>query len=209
MVDRFTQRQPAVVNRLTGHIEAGNTRTRAIAAAHQWIAAVLVEDDPSTERAYALADNRAHDLGFDDDALLAQALLQVNDADDIDLLLATGYDQQDLDSLVADVLRDTQPAVSATLDPTAFSAAEHLHPEPNATWTGDAYQPTVTQLPPNPRQPQPGRDPDPDPQVTVSIAVPRSLRHPLTRRLEDLMNETGQVTMGAALARHFELDPED
>lgn len=202
-IDRFTQRVPIVVNALTGHVEAGNTRFEAIAAAGlEWVAAVLVEDDPTSEKAYSIADNRAHDLGLTDDALLAKLLLELHE-DDPSAMHAAGFDDDDLDALVADVMRDTNPALAAALAPQAFASDEHSHPEPSMFWDPKvkAYEPTPAAAAPASEIPGPV-------MVTLSIAVPRELRHPLTRRLRQLMNETATMTMGDALATHFKLLPE-
>jgi hypothetical protein len=101
-VGKFSQRKPVVVNAATGVIEAGNTTWRAVVAGgHRWIAAVLVEDDPTTEKAFAVADNRASTLGWDDPGLLLAFL------DDIgpDLWEPVGFDGDDVDVLRADADR--------------------------------------------------------------------------------------------------------
>ena len=38
-----------------------------------------------------------------------------------------------------------------------------------------------------------------------AVAIPKNLRHPLTRHLKSLMNATQTFTMGEALAAHFGL----
>lgn len=215
-ISTFKQRAPLVVNRRTGHVEAGNSRLAAMAP-FAWVAVVLVDDDPVAERAYAVADNRAAALGWDDEALLARGLLAVHDFDK-QLFHATGYDDDDLDRLVASVLAEDVPGLAAALHPVEFAEKNHEHPEPNVTWN-DRARAYVPPLPPPPAPaPQvtvlpPLRDPlaelDPDPMVTISIAVQRSMRRPLTDRLTSLMNETSTLTMGAALAAHFELIPDE
>lgn len=94
-------------------ILAGNTRLQA-ARRLGWshIAVMLVDDDDDKAAAYAIADNRSHDLGeYDDEALLKM----VNEfRHDDDLLAATMYDLFDvaamedkLDGLVAAANDDT------------------------------------------------------------------------------------------------------
>lgn len=92
---RFGQRKPIVV-RDDGTVEAGNTTLKA-ALELGWaeIAAVGVDDDEATAKAFALADNRTSELGtFDVGALRAMAV-EV-DAADPELLLAASYDLADL-----------------------------------------------------------------------------------------------------------------
>ncbi|MEX0718654.1 MAG: ParB N-terminal domain-containing protein [Planctomycetaceae bacterium] len=70
---RYGQRKPIVVNRLNGIIEAGNG-TALAAQAEGWshIAAVFVEDDPTTATGYAIADNRTAELaGWNEEQLVA------------------------------------------------------------------------------------------------------------------------------------------
>lgn len=95
----FGQRKPIVAKR-DGTVIAGNHQLEA-AKRLGWteIAVVFVDDDDTTAQAFALADNRIADLGrYDNDALTA--LLQQVAIDD-ELLLATGYSQQNLDDLLA------------------------------------------------------------------------------------------------------------
>jgi hypothetical protein len=161
----FSQRVPLVVNRRTAHVEAGNARLSALAP-FKWVAAVLVDDDSSMERAFALADNRAAALGWDDEALLARGLLTVHEWDP-ELFAATGWDDEDLDRLVSSVLAPTNPALAAALHPQQFAVEHHEHPEPNLSWDtrSKAYTPALpTSKPPAP---------------TVTVIPPA--RNPLTR----------------------------
>jgi DNA modification methylase len=99
--ERFGQRKPIVAQR-DGTVIAGNHQLKA-AQALGWseMAVVWVDDDEQTAKAFALADNRTADLGSYDNDALAELLADV--ATDPELLLATGYSQQDLDDLLGSV----------------------------------------------------------------------------------------------------------
>ena len=106
--ERFGQRKPIVALR-DGTVIAGNHQLLA-ARELGWdeIAVVFVDDDEQTAKAFALADNRTADLGSYDDDALADLLADV--AVDPELLLATGYTQADVDSMVGDIpVPDFQP----------------------------------------------------------------------------------------------------
>jgi ParB-like chromosome segregation protein Spo0J len=89
----FGQRKPVVAKRTgtdsdgrpTGIVEAGNT-TFAAACDLGWthIAAVFVDDDATTARAFALADNRTGELATWDENQLAESLAGL-EAEDFDL----------------------------------------------------------------------------------------------------------------------------
>lgn len=95
---RFGQRKPIVARKKgrskVGEILAGNHQYQA-AVALEWdeIAVLWVKDDDNDAKAFALADNRTHDLGYYDSDALA-ALMQ-----DVDLE-GTGYTEMDLDALI-------------------------------------------------------------------------------------------------------------
>jgi ParB family chromosome partitioning protein len=95
--ERFGQRKPIVALR-DGTVIAGNHQLEA-AKRLGWdaIAVVFTDDDESTAKAYALADNRVGELGGYDDQALLELLLDVDDVDD--LLSATGYDVTMIDDL--------------------------------------------------------------------------------------------------------------
>jgi ParB-like chromosome segregation protein Spo0J len=81
----YKQRKPVVVNRRTGVVEAGNGTLEA-AKALGWthLAAVYVDDDPTTAAGFAIADNRSAELGeWDADAL--DRLLSEQDPEDEEL----------------------------------------------------------------------------------------------------------------------------
>lgn len=122
----FKQRKPIVVNRRTGHVEAGNTTLQAMAALGSgWVAVVLVDDDDTAEKGYAVADNRASALGYDDPALLADMLLAIHDAD-ASLLEHVGYDEGDLADLIAETASADQMAaeLGETEDRSASSSLQ-------------------------------------------------------------------------------------
>lgn len=96
----FGQRKPIVVT-ADGTVTAGN-HTLLAARSLGWteIAAVVVDDDATSARAFALADNRTAELGGYDDTLLAELMRSVRD-DDAALYDATGWNDADLDALLA------------------------------------------------------------------------------------------------------------
>lgn len=96
---RYGQRKPLVVNRNENNkIEAGNgTWQAAKSLGWQWIAAVFVEDDPMTAVGYGIADNRLGDLSEWD----SETLQTLIDSLDPDLNLPTGFNEDELDELLA------------------------------------------------------------------------------------------------------------
>lgn len=104
----FSQRKP-IVARSDGTITAGHhVYAAAIQLGWTHVAAVLVDDDDATAKAFGLADNRTSDLGRYDPEALASALQYVADAGE-SLLEATSYSLDDLDALlgIAPPLGDT------------------------------------------------------------------------------------------------------
>ncbi len=96
----FKQRKP-VVAKSDGTITAGHhMHAAAVGLGWERIAAVLVDDDDETARAFGLADNRTNDLGRYDHQMLADSLALVVEADD-GLLEATSYSVEDLETLLA------------------------------------------------------------------------------------------------------------
>lgn len=96
----FGQRKPLVAKRTGngGIVTAGNhglLAARSLGWTH--VAAVILDDDDTTAKAYALADNRTHDLGGYDDAALLALLEDVKAHDGLD---GTGYDEGDLATLM-------------------------------------------------------------------------------------------------------------
>lgn len=107
-LDKFGQRKPIVARVQSGEIIAGN---HAFAAAKRlgWpeIAVVWVEDDDTTAKAFALADNRTSELGGWDNEMLAEIIAEVL-ADDLDLLEAASYQQSDLEKLIAETTANAE-----------------------------------------------------------------------------------------------------
>lgn len=81
----YGQRQPIVVNKRTGHVEAGNGRLEAaLALGWSHIAAVYVDDDPTTAAGFSIADNRTAELAeWDPEAL--DSLLRTIQTEDQEL----------------------------------------------------------------------------------------------------------------------------
>jgi len=101
---RFGQRKPIVVNREGNIIEAGNGTWKA-AKALGWpkIAAVFVEDDPTTATGYSIADNRTSELARWDYSSLSLILTKWLKQDQ-SLLEGTGWTAEDVDTLVAETV---------------------------------------------------------------------------------------------------------
>jgi len=98
----FGQRKPIVARSATGEVIAGN-HTFMAAQRLGWteIAVVWVEDDETTAKAFALADNRTSELGGYDTEALAEMIADVL-AEDADLLAAASFTADDLADLLAD-----------------------------------------------------------------------------------------------------------
>jgi ParB family chromosome partitioning protein len=92
---RFGQRRPIIARR-DGQVIAGNHGLEA-ARRLGWteIAVAYVDDDEATALAFAAADNRTAQLGYDDQDQLASLLLSVR-ASDADLFAATAWSESDL-----------------------------------------------------------------------------------------------------------------
>lgn len=101
--EQFGQRKPIVGRKHEGSdrgvITAGNTQLQA-ARQLGWthIAVAWADDDDKTAAAFALADNRTHDLGEYDNEDLLKMLDEIQDFPD--LLDASGYDLMDRQDLL-------------------------------------------------------------------------------------------------------------
>lgn len=104
----FGQMKPIVARRTkktkdgfpTGVVIAGNHQLKA-AIELNWptIAVVWTDADAKTSKAFALADNRTHDLGTYDKHNLVELLQELEN--EADLLAATGYDDKAIKMLIA------------------------------------------------------------------------------------------------------------
>lgn len=78
---QFGQRSLLVVNRKNSQIEKGNgTYLAAKKLGWTHVAVLWVEDDPASQTGFAIADNRTAELAVWDDALLQEALLEIEQA---------------------------------------------------------------------------------------------------------------------------------
>jgi len=118
------QYRPIVVNRRTMEVLAGNHTLRA-ARKLGWseIAATLVDVDEERAKRIVLADNRTSDLATYDSEALAELLQELPE------LSGTGYDEDDLDALLAELGRTER----GEDDPPPLPAAP-------ATRRGDLYE---------------------------------------------------------------------
>jgi hypothetical protein len=82
----YGQRKPIVVNKRTNTIEAGNG-SLVVARELGWthIAAVFVDDDPTTATGYAISDNRTAELAEWNDVDLLAQLAALGESADADL----------------------------------------------------------------------------------------------------------------------------
>ena len=97
----FTQRKPIVVQTSTRRVEAGNGSLEVMRAlGHKYVAAVFCDDTNEMATAYGIADNRAGELAEWNDATLTQLLADLAGVDD-DLLRATGFDEAELEDMLA------------------------------------------------------------------------------------------------------------
>ena len=111
-LDKFGQHRPIVVQRSTNEILIGNhTHKAAVKLGWDRIAVLFTDDDRETALARSLADNRTHDSGTYDDAELAAMMAEVNQADE-SLLIQAGFDEQEIDSLLASLETPEEPIPS-------------------------------------------------------------------------------------------------
>jgi DNA modification methylase len=107
----FGQRKPIVVRRSDLVVIAGNHTLQA-AQALGWaeVAVVWVDDDDTTSKAFALADNRTAELGDYDNEALAELIGEVGSVDP-ELLAATGWSADAVAELLAVLEPDVLPLV--------------------------------------------------------------------------------------------------
>lgn len=106
-LERFGQVKPILVQKSTGYVVAGN-HTREAAKSLEWeeIAAVLLDMDDETAKAYLLADNRLSDRAKYDQAKLYSSLESLLD------LEGTGFDPDYVESLGDALGATTEGAVN-------------------------------------------------------------------------------------------------
>lgn len=141
------QYRPVVVNRLTMEVLAGNHTLEAAALlGEKQIAATFIEATPEEAKRIVLIDNRANDVATYDDELLVE-LLQDLEGD----LAGTGFAQDDLDALLADLSggwsvdrKDRVPDLPADI---TTKLGDVIELGPNAVLVcGDALDPDVRAL---------------------------------------------------------------
>lgn len=97
------------------YITTGNTQWKA-AKSLGWthIAAEAYNEDRKKAVAWALADNRTAELGYNDEDALAEFLSEIEE--DLDLFNATGYDLLDYEQILEDVGEFEQPTIPSHFD---------------------------------------------------------------------------------------------
>jgi len=105
---KFGQRRPLVFRADTREVEAGN-HTLLAARSLGWthVAAFAEDDDEATAKAFALADNRTHELGENDDDEIDAWLAEIADSD-LALIEAAGYE---IDAVLAGLPNDADDFV--------------------------------------------------------------------------------------------------
>jgi hypothetical protein len=102
----YGQRKPVVVNRRTGTIEAGNgTLEAARALGWSHLAAVHVDDDPTTAAGFGIADNRTAELAEWDREALDKLFGEIKTNDAV------------LDQMLADLSRSVDKASQRRAEP--------------------------------------------------------------------------------------------
>jgi hypothetical protein len=100
---KYGQRQPIVVQKDGMIVRAGNARL-IVARKLGWktIAAVVIDEPDLAATAYGIIDNRSSELAEWSDETLAKLLASIQ-AEDPDILSATGFDESELEELLADI----------------------------------------------------------------------------------------------------------
>jgi hypothetical protein len=132
-LEAFGQRKPVVARRKDGSEEgvvlAGNTTLqggRKLGWTH--IAVTWVDDDDKTAAAFAIADNRTHDLGEYDDEAIIEMVKSFDD--DLDLLDASGYDLMDIEDLVEHIAGPDEVDFSDIVEDDDEPSGERIPPKP-------------------------------------------------------------------------------
>jgi hypothetical protein len=115
----YGQYKPITVNKRTNEILAGNhTYQAAESLGWRTINAVYVDVDDETAAKIVAIDNRSSDLGtYDDEALLA-LLSEIED------LAHTGYTQDDLDDLYADIQEAATPVLEEAVNKATYAIVD-------------------------------------------------------------------------------------
>ena len=112
-IKQFGQFRSIVVNKRTMEILAGNHTYKAMQQlGHKEIEVDFVDVDEMTAKKIVLADNRLSDISMYDDNALKDLLEEIATDDD---LLGTGFDNDDLDALIAEL--DTPLSLSLNQAP--------------------------------------------------------------------------------------------
>lgn len=109
--ERFGQRKPIVAtgNRSDGGVVSAGNHQLDAARELGWthIAVVFTDDTEAEALAFAITDNHTSELGTNDDERLAAMLTEIRETD-VDLFLATSYDDKGLKRLVSFLAREGQ-----------------------------------------------------------------------------------------------------
>jgi site-specific DNA-methyltransferase (adenine-specific) len=137
-IRRFGFRQPIVVNRRTGQIEAGNTRWRAAKQLGlDRVPVIWVDDDEAQAMAFSLADNRTHEFATWDEAALAA---QLKELDAQACLLASAFNEDDLGELLARLEAETKRGREETFDADQAMAEAAKHRGPTRVKLGELWE---------------------------------------------------------------------
>lgn len=125
---------PIVVQKSTRQVIDGNHRLKAaVALGMDKVPVVWVDVDDDTALRYLLAANRTADLAAYDDNALVDLLKELAAGPGLG---GTGYQDDDLDALVADLATPMPVALARVNDPPLAGSTAHRCPSCNATWTG-------------------------------------------------------------------------
>ena len=125
------QYRPAVVQRSTGYVCAGNHMMRAMRGlGYTHVAATVLDIDDDQALQILTVDNRSSDIATNDQDALA-AILEHLDAQD--KLVGTGYDAEDLAELLASLDRDAEPFAGLT-DPDDLPDRAPAITKPGDVW---------------------------------------------------------------------------
>lgn len=111
-LSKFGQRKPIVVRKAGMVIEAGNgTYRAAVELGWRSIAMVVCDDPEEVAKSYAIADNRSAELASWDYAQLKLTWDEISQVD-VELALASGFDEQAIKQFIEAADRDAQAAAA-------------------------------------------------------------------------------------------------